>query len=122
RNIETIAEVKEYWLYVPPQATPAQSKEMLNTLLSNHIDSYLITEGSLRFGLSAGLFQDENNAVQLQERIRQLNIPVRLRELTRAKREHWVQVAKQGSVSDSLQKRIMASEGHAQWQIRRCDK
>jgi len=55
---EALSSTMSYWVYLPPFASQQQALTMIGRLRQNDIQSFLITEGALRTGLSLGVYQD----------------------------------------------------------------
>ncbi|MCY1350115.1 Sporulation related domain protein [compost metagenome] len=83
----------DYWVYLPPLASRQASLWQLRELQARKIDSYIITEGDLADGISLGIFQRQDSAESVAERLRAAGYEALIRELPRARRDYWVQIA-----------------------------
>ncbi|MNO78464.1 Sporulation related domain protein [compost metagenome] len=83
----------DYWVYLPPLASRQASLLQLRELQARRIDSYVITEGDLADGISLGIFQRQDSAEAVVERLRGAGYDALIRELPRARRDYWVQIA-----------------------------
>ena len=80
----------DFWVHVPPQASREAALKLLTLLQARKVDSYLITEGELNNGISLGVFSDKQDAMAMKQERASLGVDVRVKEISRARRELWV--------------------------------
>lgn len=86
----TVSLAPEYWVYLPPMESRKAAIAQLRELQVKQIDSFLISQGGLRNGISLGLFRNVDSAQRLLAKRRDEGYPAELREVPRQKDEFWV--------------------------------
>ena len=92
RSVDAAAGV-EFWVYLEPLASRQASLRQLRELQARNVDSYIITQGDLANGISLGIFPRKDSAEVVVQRLRDAGYESKIRELSRAHRSFWVQVA-----------------------------
>ncbi|RMF13074.1 MAG: hypothetical protein D6758_13860 [Gammaproteobacteria bacterium] len=91
RQIEREREVApDYWVYIPPLPSRAQANKKLAELQVRKIDSYRISQGPLRNGISLGLFRNIDSARAMLEERRKQGLNAEMKEVRRTRKEYWV--------------------------------
>lgn len=84
----------EYWVYLPPFATKELALKEVKRLQAKGVDSYLISQGVLRNGISLGFFRNSDTAnILLDRRVKQ-GYAAMLKEVPRARQDFWVMTDK----------------------------
>ncbi|MBK8970734.1 MAG: SPOR domain-containing protein [Hahellaceae bacterium] len=112
----TVQLAPEYWVYLPPYESKELALKTLKKLQSKGVDSYLISQGVLRNGISLGFFRNSDTAKILLDRRLKQGYMAKLKEVPRSRKDFWVKVARddlhalqQGQVA-SVMKKIPARE------------
>lgn len=92
RSVDAAAGV-EFWVYLEPLASRQASLRQLRELQARNVDSYIITQGDLANGISLGIFPRKDSAEVVMQRLHDAGYEPKIRELPRAHRSFWVQVA-----------------------------
>lgn len=87
-----------FWLHLPPADSRKTLLRRLSELQRQGIDSYIIPDGDLAYGISLGMFSEESRAEKLKNAIEQLGYFPEIAEVPREKRELWVFMTKQESL------------------------
>jgi len=82
----------EYWVHMEPFVSRDAALAMLRELQSKKIDSYIITQGELKGGISLGLFRSEESAGAVQSELVTLGYETTVRQVPKEKEEKWVLV------------------------------
>ncbi len=80
----------EYWVYLAPFLDRSIALDELKDMQAKQVDSYLITQGELRNGISLGFFRNADTAQDLQLRRRKQGYEALIKEVARSKSEYWV--------------------------------
>lgn len=112
----------DYWVYLPPLASRQASLWQLRELQARKIDSYIITEGDLTDGISLGIFQNEDSANAVVERLKTAGYDALVRELGRNRHDFWVQIAPESRrlADDSLLRQLVVDFPELQRQTMPC--
>ncbi len=118
-----IDKVSEYMLYLEPSASSDDAAKQLGELQSKHIDSYIITEGELNQGISLGLFKQKPLAEQLQQNLLSQGYNVKIKELSKEKKELWAYFDGENSelLSDELWQKITNKSPELQLKNNPCE-
>ena len=95
---EVVIESK-YWVYLSPMATKASALKKLKELQSKKIDSFLITRGELKNGISLGIFSSVDSANGLLARLGAAGIGALKKKTDKFEVQYWVRV-EANSLSD----------------------
>ncbi len=113
-----------YMVYLEPLASREQGLNLLQGLQAKRIDSYLITEGELKHGISLGFFRNKASAENVrQQRIEdgydaELVVKTRNRELIWA----MLQPAELGKISQKLLDQLLEDYEYLQKRQNFCDR
>jgi len=88
---EVVIESK-YWVYLSPMATKASALRKLKELQSKKIDSFLITRGELKNGISLGIFSSIDSANGLMARLGAAGIGALKKKTDKFEVQYWVRV------------------------------
>jgi hypothetical protein len=80
----------EYRVYMPPFSSDTAARQTLANLLSNGIDSFLITTGDLAQGISLGVFSQQVSAFTLQEELASEGYATNVQETILSNTEFWI--------------------------------
>lgn len=80
----------EYWVYLPAFNSRKDALEMLSELKERKIDSFLISQGALRNGISLGFFRNSDTAEVLLKRRKKQGLDAQLKLVPKEKTEFWV--------------------------------
>lgn len=80
----------EYWVYLPPFSDRASAIQVLKDLQSKRIDSFLITQGELKNGISLGFFRNSDTAEVLQMRRKRQGLDAKIRVVPKSRTEYWL--------------------------------
>lgn len=113
----------DFWVYLAPLASRQASLRQLKELQARKIDSYIISQGDLVNGISLGIFQRNDSAQSVMQRLREAGYDPLLRELARAHRYYWVKVAPQSRIllSDTLLERLAEDFAGLEHQLKPCE-
>lgn len=113
----------DYWVYLAPLGSREAALRQLKELQSRAVDSYLITQGDLANGISLGIFSRNDSARSVLQRMRSIGYAAELRELRRASRTFWLQVAPRSSylIGDDLLVRLAKDFSGLQQQQNPCE-
>jgi|GEM_PF-1533302 len=103
RVVQVLKEAPNYWVYLKPFTNKSAALVELKKLQKSHIDSYLITRGDIKNGISLGVFENIDSAKDmLDTRIKQ-GYKAQMINFPKTKHVYWVSVGKQKG-SDLLQR------------------
>lgn len=113
----------DFWVYLAPLASRQASLRQLKELQARKIDSYIISQGDLVNGISLGIFQRNDSAQSVMQRLREAGYEPLLRELPRAHRSYWVRIAPQSRIllSDALLERLVEDFSGLEHQLKPCE-
>lgn len=83
----------QYWVLLPPAQTRRKALQTLRELQARKIDSYLITSGDLSNAISLGLFNREELAKGVKEKIREAGYSAQIQRKERLEKVFWVQIS-----------------------------
>lgn len=83
----------EYWVFLPPVASRAASLRLLKELQARRLDGFLITSGELENGISLGIYQQEEAARGMQERMRTAGYAASIQEKVKARNQYWLAIS-----------------------------
>ncbi len=89
RNIEGVTGL-DYLVYIGPYVSRADALGKLRMLQELQIDSFLITRGTLKDGISLGLFPKRSQAEALAEELAEMGYQVQIREEKRSEVQQWL--------------------------------
>lgn len=110
----------EYWVYVPPRPSREQALSTLRELQKRNFDSYIITQGDLREGVSLGLFRNKDSAYTLQKNVTAVGIETEVKVVTEDVVEYWVEIKDSAQLSEEMRERIKANEADLHWEMVEC--
>lgn len=87
---------KGYWVYFPPLDSREEAKAMLREVHKHNIDSFIITEGANKNGISVGVYSDETSAQRRQQELQKEGLDVVLEQRYTARTEYWLDVVDSG--------------------------
>ncbi|ABC32878.1 conserved hypothetical protein [Hahella chejuensis KCTC 2396] len=96
RDVESVAFPKnislapEYWVYLEPVESRKTAIIKLRELQVRKIDSYLISQGELRNGISLGLFKNVDSANRLLKQRISEGYDAKIKEVPKERLEYWV--------------------------------
>ncbi|AZZ94632.1 hypothetical protein EUZ85_29515 [Hahella sp. KA22] len=96
RSVESVAFPKdislapEYWVYLEPMESRKTAIIKLRELQVRKIDSYLISQGELRNGISLGLFKNVDSANRLLKQRISEGYDAKIKEVPKGRLEYWV--------------------------------
>jgi hypothetical protein len=79
-----------YWVILPPRSSLAQAQATVSQLQARGIDSFIISTGDYRNGVSLGFFHNRDSGVVLEGRIRGLGYNPRIIITHRSETVYWV--------------------------------
>ncbi len=88
----------EYWVYLEPMESRKAAIIKLAEVQVRKIDSFLISHGSLRNGISLGLFRNREAALRIQAKRIEQGFEAKLTEIPRYKTEFWMTSEEQVNV------------------------
>ncbi|WLQ13780.1 hypothetical protein O5O45_29065 [Hahella aquimaris] len=96
RSVESVVFPKnislapEYWVYLEPMESRKTAIIKLRELQVRKIDSYLISQGELRNGISLGLFKNVDSANRLLKQRISEGYDAKIKEVPKERLEYWV--------------------------------
>lgn len=91
-----VAAEEEYWVYMPPLSSRAATLRLLKELQARKIDGFLISQGELANGISLGIFQFENSAQAVLDRLELAGYQAQLKKISRQQSSYWFEVSVTG--------------------------
>lgn len=85
-------ETRNFRVYMPPFNADTAARQTLQALRDEGLDSFLITTGELRGGISLGLFSQETLALNLQEDLAARGYATSIQEVINTSNEIWVTI------------------------------
>jgi len=80
-----------FWVYIPPQKSLQEAREVLHYLQANDIDDALIiAEGSKENSISVGVYANENKAERRKKVIDAIGYTVNIEPLYRTQPQYWL--------------------------------
>lgn len=83
----------EFWVVLPPVASKAASLRLLKELQARRLDGFLITSGEQENGISLGIYQTEEAARGMQERMRTAGYGAAIQEKVKARNKYWLAIS-----------------------------
>ncbi|MCX4026310.1 hypothetical protein H0A36_21085 [Endozoicomonas sp. SM1973] len=80
----------DYWVYIKPLISRRSALRKLKELKAQGRDSFIITDGELKNGLSLGLFTKQSSALNLQNEMISAGYDVAVKVVERFKDETWL--------------------------------
>jgi|OM-RGC.v1.010603692 hypothetical protein len=123
RAIDTRAK-PDYWVYIPPQVSRKAAIKLLRELQSKKIDSFLITEGDRKNGISLGFFTQKERADGVMKARKDQGYNPSVREILRVDTEFWLifDQRQSGKFSDALWETINQGNEALERRKNYCDK
>lgn len=90
-----------YWVYLAPLQSRKAALAMLKTLQSKRIDSFLITSGDLKYGISLGYFRSEEAAYQVEAARQKQGFDARVMRKERTREVIWAVLDEQNAAKVS---------------------
>lgn len=84
---------EEYWVYMSPLSSKAATLRLLKELQARKIDGFLITQGELANGISLGIFQFENSAQAVLDRLELAGYQAQIKKISRQQSSYWFEVS-----------------------------
>lgn len=91
-----VAAEEEYWVYMLPLSSRAATLRLLKELQARKIDGFLISQGELANGISLGIFQFENSAQAVLDRLELAGYQAQLKKISRQQSSYWFEVSVKG--------------------------
>lgn len=113
-------EPEEYWVYIPPRPSREAAVRVLKEMQTRGFDSFVITRGELAEGVSLGVFRNQDSAIKLADRVREVNKAVTVKQVTKTRKEYWLEMSDQQDLNESLRVRVQADDKSASWQLSEC--
>ena len=88
---------KDYWMIIPPQEGETAAKKLLVELQSSDIESYIIADGEYRYGITLGVFGDEQNTKRYQQKLIAQGFGVEVKVIPRKQVAYWLEIKKQNA-------------------------
>ncbi|MGA0933581.1 MAG: SPOR domain-containing protein [Pseudohongiellaceae bacterium] len=85
-------QTRNFRVYMPPFNADTAARQTLQALRNEGLDSFLITTGELRGGISLGLFSQEELALNLQEDLAARGYATSIHEVVNTSNEIWVTI------------------------------
>lgn len=82
-----------YWLIISPSDTKDAAESVLINLRQREIDSFLITDGEYRNGITLGVFSEKENADSYQENLKKKGVESLLIPRTQVEQRSWLQLS-----------------------------
>ncbi len=80
-----------FWVYIPPQRSLNEAREVLHYLQANDIeDALIIAEGSKENSISVGVYANENKAERRKKVIDAIGYTVNIEPLYRTQPQYWL--------------------------------
>ncbi|MDE1464712.1 hypothetical protein [Spartinivicinus poritis] len=89
KNVQVNTE-PDYWVYIKPLISRRTALRKLKELKAQGRDSFIITDGELKNGLSLGLFTKQSSALNLQNEMKSAGYDVAVKVVERFKNETWL--------------------------------
>ncbi|GAB2190261.1 SPOR domain-containing protein [Sessilibacter sp. MAH2] len=86
-----------YWVYLPSLGSSDAAFRKLKELQAKSIDSYVIPNGNLQYGISLGLFNEKNGAEIKQKELAAKGYEVKIHEEVRKISQNWVVASAQNA-------------------------
>lgn len=80
---------EDYWVYLGPYSSKKEALRKLRQLQANQVDSFHISTGDLKNGISLGVFKNRARADQLQRKYISLGYGVKLKVVERFGSVFW---------------------------------
>lgn len=91
---EQVSQSHGFWVYLPATATREAALDEARSLSAKGItDYYVVTAGDAQNTVSLGLFDDQSNAQQRLEAIKQLGFPAQLKQRIDVEPAYWIDYA-----------------------------
>ena len=119
----TVPGEPDYWVHLGPMTSRKEAVATLRELQAEGIDSFLITEGELKNGISLGFFTRQELATRVQAQRLKQGYDAKIREVPRNHNEIWA-VFEPGEFSEfSLRVWEEIQAGHTDLELRKnyCD-
>lgn len=119
RNMVTGVE-SDSWVYIPPLSNRQQSLQLLNELKGRGFDGYILTQGEMSEGISLGLFNNEQAAENLNNKVRQLGYGSMIKRVDRGVKAIWLEFAQVEKLTQTVRARITGTEKQLNWKLTGC--
>lgn len=83
---------EDYWMIIPPLAGKEEAKALLRELQGHDVDSYIISEGDYKNGITLGVFGDAENTKKYQDEVKALGYSVEIKPLPRISTAFWLEI------------------------------
>lgn len=85
-----------YWAYLPPFESVHQALQMVNKLKEKRVQSFLISEGEFKDGLSLGVHESRSELGLIERTLLEFDLELQVVEKSRSYENSWVQIPLQG--------------------------
>lgn len=82
----------KFWVYLQPQVNKDAAMKKLKQLQSKKIDSFLISKGELKHGISLGIFSNMDSANGLLARMKAVGVDAHIKKSDKVESRYWVLV------------------------------
>lgn len=90
-----------YWVYLPPFPSEEAAQKTLKKLRAAGVDSFYVTEGELKGGISLGVFSQETSAIRVRDERVAKGYPALVKAVPRSQPEIWAAFREAGSLADA---------------------
>ena len=101
----------DYWVHIPPLSDRNAAIRLLRELQGQKIDSFVITQGELKNGISLGLFSQEASANKVSRRLFDAGYETQIKALLKQPPAYWLHVMSgdAGNLTEEIQS-VLAEE------------
>lgn len=104
---------EDHWLIIPPLASQVEAGRMLEDLRNKKIDSFLITDGEYKDGITLGVFSDKGNIEHYRRKMIDQGYPVVIVPRPRTQEARWLQLRQHSAQSTSARLiQLLDEQGH----------
>lgn len=87
------AEVKDYWVFIPPFTNRERAEDRLRELKSRGIDGFIVNQGQFINAISLNRFSKRELAQSFLQKMQAAGVVVEYRENTQSVSENWLNAA-----------------------------
>lgn len=87
------ADIKDYWVFVPPLTTREKSEERLRELKARGIDGFIVSQGQFINAISLNRFSKQELAQEFLHKMQAAGISVEYRENSQPATEYWANLS-----------------------------
>jgi hypothetical protein len=107
--------ISDYWVYISADANKKITNMKHKELLKRKIDNYIVASGALKDAISLGLFKNEQNAYDFQNKIKKLGYRVKIKEVGKGGVRYWAEFAVREGFDGLVRKKIYAETSGVAW-------